>query len=57
MGWLATAPKVNLSVYHEAYCIDCGRFIQDMLLPTYLSLNSIMDVTLVPFGGAKVCSS
>ncbi|XP_029970501.1 gamma-interferon-inducible lysosomal thiol reductase [Salarias fasciatus] len=44
---------VQVEVYIESLCPDCRMFVSEMLFPTWLMLNDIMTVTLVPYGNAE----
>ncbi|XP_076322193.1 gamma-interferon-inducible lysosomal thiol reductase-like isoform X1 [Tachypleus tridentatus] len=48
------APPVHLGLYYESLCPDCRQFIVKQLWPTYSELSVILNLTLVPFGNAKV---
>ena len=48
-------PRVKMTVYLEALCIDSKRFVLDQLVPTFDLLGpSVIDLDIVPFGNAKL---
>jgi hypothetical protein len=50
-----TVPGVSVQVLSESLCIDCQRFFQQRLIPTYHILGpSVMDLNVIPFGNSKI---
>lgn len=46
-------PLVDFTLYYEALCPDCKTFNEEQLTPTFHSIGSIMNLTLVPYGNAR----
>ena len=54
-NWLPSdAPPVHFELYYEALCPDCQEFFLSQLYPNAKNLGSIMNITLIPYGNAKV---
>ncbi|XP_010892566.1 gamma-interferon-inducible lysosomal thiol reductase [Esox lucius] len=49
----ALAQSVQVELYFESLCPGCRQFLTTVLLPTWVLLQDIMSVTLVPFGNAQ----
>ena len=48
-------PPVVVQAYTESLCIDCKRFVENTLSPTYKKLGpTVIDLQIVPFGNAKI---
>ncbi|CAN8028384.1 unnamed protein product [Ixodes persulcatus] len=46
--------KVAVTVIYECFCPHSQEFIKNQLLPTYKKLRDHLDVTLLPFGKARL---
>ncbi|XP_067824749.1 gamma-interferon-inducible lysosomal thiol reductase-like [Heptranchias perlo] len=44
---------VQISLFYETLCSDCRTFVVNHLCPTWLQLQEILNVTLIPFGNAE----
>ncbi|KAF4117228.1 gamma-interferon-inducible lysosomal thiol reductase [Onychostoma macrolepis] len=47
------ADLVTVSLYYESLCPGCREFLVLQLVPTFLMLQDIMNIELVPFGNAQ----
>src|SRR5437867_2248909 len=52
-----TAPKVQVTIYHESLCDRCIHFMTTQLKETYDILSDIFSITFVPSGNAKLNGS
>ncbi|XP_077374136.1 gamma-interferon-inducible lysosomal thiol reductase-like isoform X2 [Festucalex cinctus] len=52
-----TAEPVQLDVYYESLCPDCILYLTQVLYPTWVLLQDILSVHLVPFGNAQEAPS
>ena len=50
----ASNDLVNFTLYYETLCPDCRGFMTGQVWKAYQSVSSIMNITLVPYGNAKV---
>lgn len=50
----ASANPVNVSLYYESLCPGCRQFLVTQLVPTFILLQGIMNIELVPYGNAQV---
>ncbi|KAF4086489.1 hypothetical protein AMELA_G00106990 [Ameiurus melas] len=48
-----SADPVTVSLYYESLCPGCRQFLVLQLMPTFIMLNDIMNVELVPYGNAQ----
>lgn len=52
------AQPVNFTLYYESLCPGCRDFFREQLYKTYQTLgDSVMNLTLVPYGNAKESKS
>ncbi|XP_056148700.1 gamma-interferon-inducible lysosomal thiol reductase [Lampris incognitus] len=47
------AESVQLALYYESLCPGCRQYLTQMVYPTWIMLQDILDVTLVPYGNAE----
>lgn len=48
------ADPIEVGLYYESLCPGCRGFFVQMLFPTWIMLEDIMTVKLVPYGNAQV---
>lgn len=51
------AEPVEVALYYESLCPGCRMYLTQILLPTWIMLQDIMTVSLVPYGNAQVSGS
>lgn len=49
-----SAPKVEVVLYYESLCPYSIRYYTQILYPTYMLLNEIMELRLIPYGNTRV---
>src|SRR5258707_80966 len=49
----ALAPRVKFDIYYEYLCPGCSMFTKSQLAPAIKSIGEILDITLIPYGGAE----
>ncbi|XP_075877165.1 gamma-interferon-inducible lysosomal thiol reductase [Nelusetta ayraudi] len=47
------AEPVEVALYYESLCPGCRMYLTQILLPTWIMLQDIMTVSLVPYGNAQ----
>ncbi|XP_063953474.1 gamma-interferon-inducible lysosomal thiol reductase-like [Lytechinus pictus] len=50
---LTDVPLVHYELYYESLCPGCKQLILTQLYPAWLKVQSIVNVTLVPYGNAQ----
>lgn len=48
------ADLVNFTLYYETLCPDCREFVSGQLWKAFNAVGHIMNLTLVPYGNARV---
>lgn len=47
------ASQVEVALYYESLCPGCRGFLSEQLFPTWIMLQDIMKVVLIPYGNAQ----